>query len=173
MKDEQQPVKEAVTIAEMAKLAGMSRSRLYQLVREGVFPEPSRNPDTGRPFYTRDQQKVVIDCRRRNRSMDGRPVLFYSQRATATAKAPRKKLTNQIQSKEEGSKRGRRSQRDPAIRELHHGLSQLGLTGLDDNKILDALKAAYPDGHQAIDPAERLMAVFRHLKRQDSNELSL
>ena len=44
----------AVTVAEMARMLRLSRSRLYQLIGT-AFPEPSRD-DRGRPYYDAEQQ---------------------------------------------------------------------------------------------------------------------
>ena len=52
-----QPLKEIVTVSEMARMVGLSRARFYQLLRVGVFQEPSRNQETKRPFYDRQQQE--------------------------------------------------------------------------------------------------------------------
>ncbi len=51
----QELLKEIVTVTEMARMCRLSRARFYQLVGEGVFPAPSRNEQTGRPFFDREQ----------------------------------------------------------------------------------------------------------------------
>src|SRR6516165_2324493 len=70
--------KAVVSVSEMARMVGLSRARFYQLQKAGVFPAPSYQ--AGRPVYTEDQQQVCLEVRRRNRGIDGRPVLFYSRR---------------------------------------------------------------------------------------------
>src|SRR4051794_25489131 len=86
--------KVAVTVAEMARMCGLSRSRFYQLIGT-AFPEPERHPETGRPVYTEAQQEVCLEVRRRNCGVDGNPVLFYARRLGSTPakpKAPKPKL---------------------------------------------------------------------------------
>ena len=57
-------LKVAVTVAEMARMLRLSRSRLYQLIGT-AFPEPSRD-DRGRPYYDAEQQAICLEVRRRN-----------------------------------------------------------------------------------------------------------
>ncbi len=52
---EQKQTKAAVTVAEMARMVGLSRSRFYQLIGT-AFPQPERQPGTGRPVYTEELQ---------------------------------------------------------------------------------------------------------------------
>ena len=59
VKDDE-PAKVVVTVTEMAQMVGLSRSRFYGLMKEGVFPEPSRNGDTNRPYYDRAQQEQCL-----------------------------------------------------------------------------------------------------------------
>ena len=40
----------AVTVAEMARMVGLSRARFYQLQKAGVFPTPQMNPSTEAPI---------------------------------------------------------------------------------------------------------------------------
>src|SRR5438132_6669159 len=89
-----QETKAAVTVAEMARMCGLSRSRFYQLIGT-AFPHPQRQPGTGRPVYTEELQQVCLEVRRRNCGIDGTPVLFYARRlgaASAKPKAPKPKL---------------------------------------------------------------------------------
>src|SRR3954463_619830 len=85
--------KAVVSVAEMARMVGLSRSRFYQLIGT-AFPQPERPPQTGKPMYTEEQQRVCLDVRRRNRGMDGKPVLFYARRlgTARPKKAPEPKL---------------------------------------------------------------------------------
>ena len=48
-----------------------------------AFPEPSRDDETGRPFYDEEQQVVCLEVRRRNCGVDGKPILFYARRGGA------------------------------------------------------------------------------------------
>src|SRR3954452_20763250 len=85
---EQKETKAAVTVAEMARMCGLSRSRFYQLIGT-AFPEPERYPETGRPVYTEAQQEVCLEVRRRNLGIAGNPVLFYARRLSSTPAKPK------------------------------------------------------------------------------------
>ena len=165
--DRDKAVKEIVTVAEMARMCGLSRSRFYSLIREGIMPTPSRNPETKRPFYSREQQEQCLLVRRTNCGINGKPILFYAQKVNqqAAVTAPKKRIKRTTQ--RTGQSRPQ-AQADPVIEELQHGLEQLGVTDVADGKIRTALADAYPDGHANVATATLLMTVFRSLKRQVS-----
>jgi len=91
MRDDPVRTKAIVSVAEMARMVGLSRARFYQLIRAGTFPQPLYDLRTRRPNYPEELQRVVIEARRRNCGVDGRPVLFYARgpRPAAPAKLPR------------------------------------------------------------------------------------
>ena len=51
MADRNDDLKAAVSVTEMARMLGMSRSRFYQLIQEGVFLPPIHDVETRRPFF--------------------------------------------------------------------------------------------------------------------------
>jgi hypothetical protein len=148
--------KTAVTIAEMARMCGLSRSRFYQLIGS-AFPQPERQPGTGRPVYTEELQEVCLEVRRRNCGIDGKPIIFYAHRlgsAPGRSKAPKPKLE---------AKRG-------DVTALVDGLNALGLTTATAAEILKVTQQLFPQGTQGIDQGEVLRVVFLHLKRQNSRD---
>jgi len=146
------PLKMAVTVAEMARMVGLSRARFYQLQKAGIFPPPRYN-EFKRPFYDQNAQQVCLEVRRKNCGVNGQVVLFYSRRqeiAPAKAKAsPRKAKTAP---KERSS-------------ELLESLKSLGLTATaaDVDEAVTELFAGRTDGK---DEGEVIRAVFLHLKRR-------
>jgi hypothetical protein len=152
----QEPLKEIVTVTEMARMVRLSRARFYQLVSEGIFSAPSRNEQTGRPFFDRSQQEQCLLVRRMNRGANGKAVIFYGCRLQPPPQTKRKRKQFPIS---RSPKKGQERQ-DPVVAELRHGLSQLGLTNLTDVDICRTLTNAYPDGHQGVDSAELLRTVF-------------
>ena len=76
MDDAGQTAPEAVTISWMARALSLSRSRLYQLIKLKVFPEPSRHPTTNRPYYSREQQEQVWRTKKTGLGANGQIVLF-------------------------------------------------------------------------------------------------
>ena len=150
----QNSTKVVVSVAEMARMCGLSRSRFYQLIGT-AFPHPERQAGTGRPIYTEELQKVCLEVRRRNCGMDGQPVLFYARRLTTTpakSKAPKPRAE---------VKRG-------DVLGLIGGLNSLGLTAATAAQVQRVTEELYPQGTAGLDRGEVLRAVFLHLKRQNS-----
>jgi hypothetical protein len=144
--------KAIVTVSEMARMVGLSRARFYQLQKAGVFPAPTYQ--AGRPVYTEEQQQVCLEVRRKNRGINGEPVLFYARRRTI---AP--------------SKRQRRADPLPAknkdIAALLDGLNALGLTTAMAAQVVEVTKQLFPQGTAGLDQAEVLRAVFLRIKRRN------
>src|SRR5262249_33620852 len=145
-------MKAIVTVSEMAGMVGLSRARFYQLQKAGVFPAPSYQ--AGRPVYTEDQQGVCLEVRRRNRGIDGRPVLFYSRRrgTEPTRRPPRA-------SKPVPKNKG--------IAALLDGLNALGLTTTTAAQVLKVTEQLFPKGTGGLDQGEVLKRVFLYLKNQN------
>jgi hypothetical protein len=151
---EQKQTKAAVTVAEMARMCGLSRSRFYQLIGS-AFPRPERQPETGRPAYTEELQQVCLEVRRRNCGIDGKPVLFYARRlgsAPARPKAPKPKL----------------EPKGKDVVALVEGLNALGLTTATAAQVQKVTQELFPKGTDGIGQGEVLRAVFLHLRRRDS-----
>ena len=149
----QKETKAAVTVAEMARMCGLSRSRFYQLIGT-AFPRPERQPQTGRPIYTEELQQVCLEVRRRNWGIDGKAVLFYARRSSAPAgtKAPKAKL----------------EPKGNDVSALVDGLNALGLTTATAAQVQRVAEELYPQGTAGIDQAEVLRAVFLRLKGRNS-----
>ena len=158
----EQPLKEIVTVTEMARMCQLSRARFYQLTSEGIFPAPSRNNQTGRPFFNREQQERCLNVRRTNRGANGKAVMFYGCRLEAPQPRPKRKRLP--------ISRSPRNQvrQDPVLTELRHGLAQLGVMNLADKDVREALTKACPDGHQGVESGELLRAVFGAIQQLKS-----
>jgi hypothetical protein len=150
--------KTAVSVAEMARMLGMSRARFYQLVNEGVFPQPLYCVATRRPFYDEEMQKLCLEVRRRNCGMNGKPVLFY---------APRHPLGQQ-------PRVIKRPKPEPKIKHQHadliDGLRALGLESVTAGQVEAAVKELFPAGIQNLDSSEVLRSVFLKLKRRNTTD---
>ena len=145
--------KSAVSVAEMARLVGLSRGRFHQLVGT-TFPCPVYDLRTRRPFYTAELQQVCLSVRNRNCGIDGKPVLFYAQRrmTITTAKPSLRKRPNKVN--------------DHA--DLIKGLRSLGLGDATAAQVATAVKVLYPNGVQGVDQGEVLRMVFLAIKRRNS-----
>ena len=99
-------IKAAVSVAEMARMVGLSRARFYQLVGS-AFPPPVYDVSTKRPFYDELLQESCLEVRRRNCGIDGKPILFYarptslddgSKKRPAIVRGPNKELLEGLRS---------------------------------------------------------------------------
>lgn len=136
--------KTAVTVAEMARMVGLSRARFYQLLGS-AFPWPLYDVSTRRPFYDEEAQKVCLEVRRRNCGVNGQAILFYCR-----GPAPKGPVSIKKQSRNSCSYLldGLRSLGlSPSVPQVEAALKELGLEGRND--------------------AETLRAVFVHLKRKN------
>lgn len=144
-------LKAAITVAEMARMLGFSRSRFYQLIGK-AFPQPSRD-ETGRPFYDEEAQKICLEVRRRNCGIDGRPILFY---------APRSRTVSPV-------KRSPKPKTEPtkhtAVLDAVHAL---GLTTINAAQVDQIVKELFPSGIQQLAHGDVVRAVFLRLQRRDS-----
>lgn len=147
-------------------MVGLSRTRFRQLVASGVFPLPKRNAETSRPFYDVEGQQTCMSVRSKNCGINGRPVLFYSRRPTATPIVPRRRSS--VVGTSSARKNKTRPTPKPKTSGLIEGLRQLGLDDLSDQKVADGVHACFPQGIGSKPQEEILLAVFRHFAGQNS-----
>lgn len=146
--------KAVVTVSEMARMVRLSRARFYQLVRAGVFPAPVYQK--GRPVYTEEQQQVCLEVRRKNRGVNGEPVLFYPRRQATDSAKPKKQASEP-------------APKNKDIQALLDGLNALGLTTATAAQIEAVTKELYPQGTVGLDQGEVLRAVFLEVRRRYSS----
>jgi hypothetical protein len=146
----------AVSIASMAKMVGLSRARFYQLMEAGVFPRPERHAESGRPFFNEEQQKVVLEVRRRNCGVNGQAVLFYARRLP-TGPTPARPTRSKTA----------RANPTPKVEphaDLLAAVHALGLTGVTAKQVAKAVGESCPNGTAGLDEGEVVRAVFLRLK---------
>jgi hypothetical protein len=146
--------KAIVSVAEMARMVGLSRARFYQLQKAGIFPAPERDGETGRPFYTEQLQETCLEVRRRNCGVNGKPILFYARR-TPVVPRPRKTTSPR--------KRGQYT-------DLTASLQALGLTWVTNAQVGSAIKEVFPQGTDEVADEEVIRSVFLHLRHKDSGD---
>ena len=149
--------KVVVTVAEMARMVGLSRARFYQLVTAGTFPAPLYDVTTRRPLFVEQQQEVCLEVRRRNCGVNGKAVLFYArrisavtQRASASTSTPKRVTTK------------------PASDPLVESIKALGLASATAATVRAAVAEVFPNGATGIDQGVVIRAVFLHLKRRNT-----
>jgi len=152
---DQPQTKVAVSVSEMARMMGLSRSRFYQLIGSAL-PYPVYDVATRRPIYDQQLQQVCLEVRRRNCGIDGKPILFYAARnGTMPARRPKLKATP-----------AKSDQYTDVIDALH----ALGLPSVTTGQVAEVVKQLFPAGTSNTDQAEVVRAVFVHLKRQNPTD---
>lgn len=144
--------KAIVTVAEMARMCGLSRARFYQLQKAGAVPLPLYHVATKRPIYTEEQQVVCLEVRRRNCGVDGRPILFYARRAAAPV-ATKKKVV---------------PRKNTELISLMEGLASLGLASVTAAQVEKIVAEIFPSGISGLDEGEVMRAVFLRIRRQNA-----
>lgn len=145
----EKPIKAVVSVAEMCRLLGMSRSQFQHHVKNGTFHEPLRLESNNRPYFTASMVEDNLQARATSVGVNGEYVLFYDRKPkddTSSTNPPKRDHTA-----------------------LLDGLKALGLTSVTASQIEAALAACFPTGTANEDENVLLRAVFRHLKRSGSS----
>lgn len=140
----------AISVAQMCKLIGMSRSQFHSHVRRGTFHPPLYLIENKRPFYTASMAEENLTTRQTGIGVNGQFVLFYERRLPGQTK-PRQ---------------GDRAK--PGHAKLLGSLRSLGLETVSPEQVQAALSAFFPSGTNGHDETEVLRAVFRHMKRSEA-----
>jgi hypothetical protein len=136
----------------MAKMLVLSRAAFYDHVGKGHFLAPVYAVRSRRPIFTADMQRQNLEVRATQVGVNGDFVLFYERqpRAAGAALCPRTQT--------------RTSSLAATLRER---LTALGLEGLSEAKVEQALDVCFPQGCNGTPEADVLRVIFRHLRRPD------
>lgn len=146
--------KAAVSVTEMAKMVGLSRARSYQLVKKGTFPPADQDPLSKRPCYFEDEQRLILDARRRNCGVNGVPIMFYCRRNDA-----RQKRTSARPAKPKASGK--------QFTDLLDLLAQVKIV-VSAAQVEAAVKEEYPKGTDGIDASAVVEALIKRFGRQNT-----
>lgn len=147
--------KSAVSVSDQSKMVALSRARFYQLVRAGVFPAPDHDPLTKRPFYSEESQRICLEVRRRNRGMNGQPILFYARRRDLGQQKAVKRAA-------------RPKTNDHQYLDLIDLLSQAKLV-VTAAQVEAVVKQEFPQGTEGLDPSEVFVTVLNRIRGQNSS----
>ncbi len=158
MNHENQDVPEYVNVSTMAKMLGLSRSRLYQLIEQGILLKPIDTELSKRSVYSREIIFRNLEVKKNNVGINGQIVMFYAQRSRrnmkAVAKLP-KKSTKQRPVQNE-------------YKAIIEDLEVLGLSNIKSSDVASTIGVCFPDGTADVSENEILTVIFRHLKRQNT-----
>ena len=145
-----------LTISDTARLVGLSRSRFYALMQQGVFPMPIYLIATKRPFYDERLRDECVEIRRTGLGANDQPILFYPRRAGPPT-------TRSSKSSLRGKKKTPTIK--PRVLRLIELLRGLGVESPSPQSVTAALSACFPSGADDKADHELVGPVFRHLKQ--------
>ena len=148
-------IPEYINISTMAKLLNLSRSRLYQLIDQGVLLKPVYLSSNKRPVYTREMAVRNLEAKHNNVGINGNVIMFYSARTSTTIAKPKKTVKKSTDQKIVSSDKHAC---------LIDTLESLGLENITSSKIDSAIQKCFPDGTENVSDDDILTEVFRHLK---------
>ena len=159
MNEQYANIPEYVNISTMAKLLNLSRSRLYQLVDQGVLLKPVYLINNKRPVYTMEMAVRNIEVKNSNVGINGEIVMFYSARTPLTSTKTKKAAAKPTEQKKVSSDKHA---------DLIDALESLGLEDINSSQIDSAIHKCFPDGTENISEDDILAEVFRYIKRQNT-----
>ena len=142
-----------ISISTMSELLGLSRSRLYQLVEQGILLKAVYLLKNKRPVYTREMAVRNLEARNSNVGINGEIVMFYSARTPATS------INNTVRKYTE-----RQSSSSDKYAEIIDALLSLGLKDITSSVIDKSIQQCFPGGTENVPEDEVITEVFRFLK---------
>ncbi|AQT68250.1 hypothetical protein STSP2_01406 [Anaerohalosphaera lusitana] len=144
-------LKPIVSVKQMAEMLNLSRARFYQLLDEGIFPQPIYDLRTRRPLYDARLQKRCLEVRDTGIGDNGRYILFYS---------PREKSESQPRKQNKG-----KTTANLKYQELTETLNSMGLD-CSAKEAGSAIEEIYPEGIEHEDEGVVIREIFRYLRQK-------
>lgn len=144
----------AASVSYVAEVVcNLSRSRFYDLMNAGVFPEPVRNASSNRPIYSRDLIEKCLEIRRTGIGYNGEPVIF-NRKLNKT----RKPVHGQNHKPDSTS-----------YGEVTAAVKALGLTTTNE-AVGHAVAELFPNGIDGHDQGEVIRRVFLHIQAKGASK---
>jgi hypothetical protein len=140
-------LKPYISVSAACQLVGLSRARFYQLIEQGIFPQPIYHIRTKRPYYDIALQKKLLEIRDTCIGENGDLIIFYSPRKNKSTSTPKKKKV------------------DPVVKELTEILNSMGLE-TTTNRVKQGLTELYPAGIKDVDQGVVIRELFRFIKSE-------
>lgn len=131
-----------MTVTEMSEILGISKTRLYDLIRDGILPEPMRNPSNNRPVFNAELTEACRQVIKTRVGINGQPYTPNRRRKTGSGST------------------GQPSRRDLLIASL----SGLGLNATP-RQVDDVLKTL-PDAGRRLEEGDLVKQVFLRLRQK-------
>jgi hypothetical protein len=114
-----------VTVTEMCEILGVSKTRFYDLVRDGILPAPMRNPSNNRPVFNLELTESCRQVFKTHIGVNGQPYTPNRKRRAANGSAPQRgRHESLIASLSALGMSVTAKQVDDAVKELPEGLEE-------------------------------------------------
>jgi hypothetical protein len=154
---EEKPIPDYLSINQLCSLMGISRSRYYQLISEGLILPPVQS-DSKRPYFTRELALKNLEVKKNNIGVNGKICIFYNC------------ISSSISSAKKPVKKDNKKQTNNKYDDLIIGLNSLGIQNIKPDQVDDAIKKCFPDGTGQVDEGEVLKQVFCLIRAQNSTD---
>lgn len=151
-------IPEFIDCSTMARLMGISRTRLYQLIKAQIILHPVYLIANRRPVYTRDMALHNLEVKAKNVGINNQVIMFYSRKNNTPVPKPKAAPVRKLREREIAPSPSKNHT------DLIETLEALGLDGITTEKIDLAIQKCFPEGTAAINDDEILRSVFRYLK---------
>ena len=151
-----------INVSKMAELLQLSRSRLYQLIEQGVLLKPVYLVANKRPVYTREMALRNLQVKHDNVGINNQLIMFYSARPKM--KPAKTKSTSKQPTEQPVASSTKHT-------DLIEALEALGLENITASQIDSAILKCFPGGIDNISEDEILREVFRYLNRRNSEHI--
>ena len=149
-------IPEIVSINQLCSLMNISRSRYYQILSEGLIVPPIYS-DSKRPYFTREMALRNLAVKKNNVGVNGKICIFYNCNSTHIS-SPKNNYK-----KKEHKKKTTDNHTD-----IIEGLSCLGIDGVSNSQVDEALKKCFPNGTGNVEDGEILRQVYCLINAQNS-----
>jgi hypothetical protein len=156
MNNDEKNIPEIVTVNKLCSIMGISRSRYYQILAEGLILPPDYDANSKRPYYTREMALRNLQVKRDSIGVNGKICLFYNKNKPATVA-----LTKTKKSK---------IKKEDKYQDMIDGLDALGLSGIKSAQVQKAVAKLYPNGTEDDNESEVLRKVFCLIAKQNSTD---
>ena len=154
---EEKSIPKIVSINQLCSMMGISRSRYYQILAEGLIHPPVYT-DSKRPYFTRELAIKNLEVKKNNIGVNGSICIFYNSNISISSA---KNNTNKKEQKKKTTNKNT---------DLIEGLSCLGLDDIKSSQVEEVLKKCFPNGTENIEDGEILRQVFCLIKEQNSTD---
>lgn len=149
---------EIISINQLCSLMGISRSRYYQILSEGLILPPTHS-DSQRPYFTKEMALRNLEVKKNNIGVNGKICIFYNSRDSPVSS--RKNITPKNENKKKPTDK---------YTDLIEGLSSLGIDEVSNSQIEKYIRKCFPNGVDNVDDGEVLRQVFCLIKAQNTTD---